>query len=326
MDSWEAIDSGGELRTYRLKIDTTEIQSIDWLKTFLEKEKLQLIPGVQWSKPNISVRTLNLPSDLIEELSKKVDLEKAEYFAWINQITLSFNGTDKLLLDIQTPNVWINADLLTIGNLSSGKYWYTGGVAIDTAASMGGSTGTTTGNMFTFGKKIITVKTDNDLLTELRKQKGKIWGMVVYAHGDTKGNMGSTSQSPSNLNQRALISELQRYGYKLSKIYMMQCYSGYKGTIDVVDIKIPILSQNQIKVIEDQYKKIYNSSYEKVVLVKVVSQKENGKSYYKLTVITQVNWDTGWKTVGLYTYTYQGVNAVLIDFGRTMWHPSQWFK
>lgn len=305
MDSWEAIDSGGELRTYRLKIYTTEVQSIDWLKTFLQKEKLQLIPGAQWQKPNLSVWALNLPSDLVEKLSKEVNLEKTEYFVWINHITLSFNGTDKLFLDIKTPNVWISADLLTSKSLLDIK---------DTLASMGGSIGATTGDMFIFGKKIITVKTENDLLSELRKQKGKLWGMVVYAHGNASGGIGSTSQSPSNLNQRALISELEKYGYKLSKIYMMQCYSGYKGEIDVVDTKIPILSSNQTKAIEEQYKKIYNSSYEKVILVKIVPTKENGKSYYKLTVTTRVNWDAGWKTVGLYTYTYQGVNAALIDF------------
>lgn len=326
MDSWEAIDSGGELRTYRLKIDTTEVQSIDWLKIFLQKEKLQLIPGVQWSKPNISVRTLNLPSDLIEELSKKVDLEKAEYFAWINHITLSFSGTDKLLLDIQTPNVWISADLLTIGNLSSGKYWYTGGVAIDTAASMGGSTGTTIGNMFTFGKKIITVKTDNDLLTELRKLKGKLWGMVVYAHGDTKGNMGSTSQSPSNLNQGTLISELKKYGYKLSKIYMMQCYSGYKGEITVVDAKISnqIITPSLRKTVENYYRRKYTGSYEKVISVEFVSQEEKDTPD-KLIVKTQVNWDAEWKTVGIYTYTYQGMNFALIDLGIITWDPRKWF-
>ena len=326
MDSWTPIDKGEELRTYRLKIDRTEIQSIDWLKTFLEKEKLRLIPGRLWRESNISVWTLNLPSDLIEELSKKVDLEKAEYFVWINHITLSFNGTDKLYLDVKTPNVWISADLLNMGNLSSVENWYKGAVAIDAATTTGGAIGAATGNMFTTGKKIIDVKTEEDLLIELRKQKGKLWGMVVYAHGTTRGGISSASRSPINLNQGTLISELKKYGYKLPKIYMMQCYSGYTGEITVVDAEIsnPIITQPQRKAIENYYRRKYTSSYEKVISVEVVPQEEKDTPG-KLIVKTQVNWDREWKTVGIYTYTYQGMNFALIDLGIITWDPRKWF-
>jgi|GEM_PF-4763808 len=331
MGSWEAQDKDGELRTYRHTIDAANAKSIDWLQKFLEKSRLQLTPGKAWRKPNISVRDLNLPSDLIDKLSEEVKLEKKTFFVWANDITLSFDGVGKLFLDIKTPNVWLSADLLTIGNPSNSDNGFSIlGLGIDIAATTGGVTGAATGNMFTFGKKIIKVTTEKKLLSKLEDLKGKLWGMVVYAHGSEKGGITRVSQPERiELNQRQLIAELQKYGYKLSKIYMMQCYSGYKGEIVVVDRKIsnPTISPRVKKIAESYYencaRKIFNSSYEKVTSVKIVPQED--KSGYKLVVKTKINWAVGWESVGIYTYTYTGINAGLIDWGNIILDPCEWF-
>ena len=106
----------------------------------------------------------------------------------------------------------------------------------------------------------------------------------------------------------------------------MQCYSGYQGEITIVGAKIsnPIITPSLRKAVENYYGRKYTGSYETVISAEVVPQGEKDTPG-KLIVKTQVNWDAEWKTVGIYTYTYQGMNFALIDLGIITWDPRKWF-
>ena len=279
MNSWKAIDSGKELRTYRYEIDVTKIKTTDWMGKFLLKEKLQLANGKKWTKQKISPQTFMPPSDIIEKLSKEIKLNKAEFIYWASSITLSFDGTKKLFLDIKTPNIWISADLLVGGS------WYWD----KTLVNPGGTIGQSVGNMFTTGKKIIKINSITKLLAVLQKNKGKIWGMVVYAHGGLRGRISANTQTTSVFNQKALISELKKYKYKLAKIYMMQCYSGFKGIISESGKQnlsnysrwTSLSETRRVNGLKNWYTRTYSTPYQKVtsVEVKKISDKNNAYVY-----------------------------------------------
>jgi hypothetical protein len=184
--------------------------------------------------------------------------------------------------------------------------------------------------MFTTEQKIESPKTVNALVALLKKSKGKVWGMVVYAHGSRTGAIAPTKTNGKEY-QKTLINELKRYRYKLAKIYMMQCYSGYRGVVDfsfTKDYKDKFdtankMNKNQIEnYLKDMLKRQYTTSYQKVTSVDVKQQKD---TKYKVNIKIEYNWEAAWKQVGKYTHLYQGVNFALIDCGASIWNPIQWF-
>lgn len=304
---WKAIDSGKEQKTWQIEIDVKTAKNIEWIHKILKSVKLTN----KWTK---KIVLKLLPATAMTDLAKKVKLDSREFVHWANNLTLAFNGQYKFILQIKTPNIWVCADLL------SGKGW-------DSFVSMGGSVGSSVGNMFTSGLKIESPRTIKDLITLLKKSKGKIWGMVVYAHGNQSGAISPTSKGGKD-NQITLIYELKRYRYKLAKIYMMQCYSGYKGTLEFhkgyEDRNGVTKKMNKSQIenhLKNAFKKQYISSWEKVISINV---KRKNNIEYIVTAKIKYNWESAWKQVGKYTHLYQGVNAALIDFGAG-WNMTKWF-
>jgi hypothetical protein len=302
---WQAIDSGKEQRTWQIEVDIKTTKSIEWIHKILKPAKLK----ERWVK---KIVLKLLPATAITDLAKKVKLENKDFTHWASSLTLSFNGQNKVILQIKTPNIWISADLMR---------------GVNEFESLGGSIGSSVGNMFTPGLKIESPKTINDLIALLKRSKGKIWGMVVYAHGNLLGSISPTRKSGKD-NQRTLINELKRYRYKLAKIYMMQCYSGYKGMFDFSEEykdKCGVtkkMNKSQIEnYLKNMFKKRYSMSYQKVTSVDVKLQK-NAK--YKINIKIKYNWESAWKQVGIYTHLYQGTNWILIDLGAG-WDITKWF-
>ena len=311
--NWKAVDSKKELRTYQIKIDVNKIAEEKWLNNILQNNKLELKKGRKW----IRKFSLSLfPDACVSSLANEVELNKSEFLSWASNPTLSFDGKNEVILEIKVPNIWVSADLMR------GK---------GEIESLGGSIGSFVGDIFTPNHMIIKAKTIKELLSVLSRSKGKIWGIVVYAHGNKKGIISSTKNSDSIIDQKNLISVIKKYNYKLAKIYMMQCYSGYTGTLEfnLSDEKIRKFSQlsqeGKIAFIKNEYKKSYPYSYDKIVSIKIgyIKKKEN-KIITKVTTKVKLDWEKAWGRVGIYTHIYQGTNAALIDCGASIWNPTKW--
>jgi RHS repeat-associated protein len=123
---------------------------------------------------------------------------------------------------VSVPNVWIDADLLR------------GGGVYARVVNMGGSIGSFVGtDLLTSGsRKVVKVQTVTDLIQALQTNMSDIWGMTVYGHGGPDGTLSQRQQisnadwGESWINQRVLIDSVDKGGYKLAVVNMMQCYSG----------------------------------------------------------------------------------------------------
>jgi hypothetical protein len=63
----------------------------------------------------------------------------------------------------------------------------------------------------------------------LRTHKGNLWGFAVYAHGDKGGSLYATRRGAVITTATRIQTDLSANGFKLSKLWMMQCYSGANG-------------------------------------------------------------------------------------------------
>ena len=174
--------------------------------------------------------------DTLESLAKIVGLDSKEWQNWAlseksavaDKTTASkIANASKPGCYVSVPNVWISADLLRGGN------WY-----YDLFVNQGGTIGRFVGtDIFTSSNyKIVKADDIKQLSAAFRESKGSIWGIVVFGHGNKDGALGMSSSSlaPTEegitwTKQDVMIDALSKGGYKISKAYMMQCYSAYKG-------------------------------------------------------------------------------------------------
>jgi RHS repeat-associated protein len=137
---------------------------------------------------------------------------------------------------VSVPNVWIAADLLR-GWDASGN-WYDDILQYpwDKVVNMGGTIGMLVGtDLLTrpSGFLVVTPKTPLELKEALLVYQGDVWGMTVFAHGNPIG-INIYSSSGSAVNSEDIREVVKANGYKLSKIYMMQCYSN-RGQFSIKD-------------------------------------------------------------------------------------------
>ena len=87
------------------------------------------------------------------------------------------------------------------------------------------------GDLFTQapGKKKVSVNTVADMRSALATYRGNLWGFAVYAHGDPDGNLYATRRGAPITTASIIRSDLGANGFKLSKLWMMQCFSGLNG-------------------------------------------------------------------------------------------------
>lgn len=160
----------------------------------------------------------------------------------------------------------------------------------------------------------------------------QIWGFVLYAHGDEIGGIHE-SNGKHHTTQAKLMSAVDQQGYKLAKVYLMQCYSGRNK-----DLKIRYtyeeLWNNYLdnqeryqKTIEnwrsrtraefmkahfDHYKEIFTTCGEGL------TYKNGYWNENEIYFLLGCQWGTVWgkRTVkGKPDISYQGVNGLGIDWG-----------
>ena len=93
-------------------------------------------------------------------------------------------------------------------------------------------------DMLVWKKGIVKVDSVKSLIEALKTYQGDIWGLQVFAHGSSDGECISMPPSAEmNKNplsfegirwttQDNLIDLVRQGGYRISCVYMMQCYSG----------------------------------------------------------------------------------------------------
>lgn len=249
------------------------------------------------------------------KLAEKTGLDVNEVERWGQDFSYTASP-DGLKVRVGVPNVWICADLLQGGNL-----WNRGVV------NWGGTFGQAISYLGTWGKKEIHCWDIKDLRQTLDQYQGKIWGMVLYAHGTEIGDI--ISSNGKSLHQVELIEAVKKQNFKLSKLYLMQCYSGYKGIVSEPENKLdnfinylkekePETYRKQIS--RNDFKNLYKSRiqyyYQKLF--------ENLKDTELLNISivgetlhleVRTNWRDEWSdcVVDQPNITYQGFNAIGID-------------
>jgi RHS repeat-associated protein len=155
-----------------------------------------------WSRTNPN-------TDTLEQLASKVKLDPQESKKWAKQV----NGG---ACEYSVPNVFLVSDLLGYDKADDALITTLGGRL---------------GNLFTqaTGKKKVSVNTVADMRSALATYRGNLWGFAVYAHGDPDGNLYATRRGNPITTASIIRSDLGANGFKLSKLWMMQCFSGLNG-------------------------------------------------------------------------------------------------
>jgi hypothetical protein len=114
---------------------------------------------------------------------------------------------------------------------------------VDRIINAGGSIGRFIGtDVGTWGFKIVKPNSIVSLRSAIQSNSKDLWGMVVFGHGPPGGDLlvqsnvqtitdeDGTFLDPSGagtlyINQSVLRGDVSQSGYKLARIYMMQCYS-----------------------------------------------------------------------------------------------------
>ncbi|QSH42268.1 hypothetical protein P0136_03655 [Lentisphaerota bacterium ZTH] len=161
-------------------------------------------------------------NDSITKLAKEVGLDAKESGKWLKVIGDKKEGKDTYYY-VSVPNVFISADLLRGGrplNTVNGIW--------DRIVNIGGTVGRFIGtDLFTYSYMVEKPDTTSQLEAKLKKHKGNLWGMVVFGHGNSYAPTGNllAQSSGKSVPQSHIRNLVKKNGYKLAKIYMMQCYS-----------------------------------------------------------------------------------------------------
>lgn len=261
-------------------LDSKQKKSGDW--KIDRNGKVRAIAYAE--KPNVSLKSL----------AEKAGLVYSEMHKWLK---LDKDG------NYTVPNVWIAADLMR-----GGSWWDR------LVLNHGGTIGTFIGtDILTSGFKVLKPKTARDLETTILTYKGNIWGMVIFAHGNPLGIIAPNTNpwnplTPSKYSTlKSIIFLLSRNGFKLAKIYPMQCYTGFKGTV---------VLKNVYKDNVDDIVKLIKGTATNIKIEKAFKPILGGRWFLnKWNLNFDIDWDKQWRKVGKYVKPYQGTNAFTIDFG-----------
>ena len=171
----------------------------------------------------------------------------------------------------------------------------------------------------------------DEMYAAFNTYQGQIWGFVLYAHGSKTGDIAESNGKKTT--QTKLMSSVDKQGYKLAKVYLMQCYSGRNKDLEIRYTYEELWNfylDNQeryqkdieywrsrtraefMKAHFDRYKEIYTTRGEGLTY-KNGSWNEN-EIYFLLESQWGIVW--GKRTVkGKPDISYQGVNGLGIDWG-----------
>lgn len=276
----------------------------------------------------------SIPAVLKEKLAKKVDLDLAEFDKWAQNISYS-DSKGKTTISVSTPNIWICADLLRGGS------WYWDRPIVN----WGGSIGQALSFLGTVGMHEITCRTVEELKAAFTKNPKAVWGFVLYAHGNKEGKIGPSDGSIKKgtaMSQNELMSLVGAQGFKLGKLYLMQCDSGSNGLFSVEYSYQQLLSMNKKILSSEEFEKLQKEPREKILDYYMKSYKKYYESIAKNTphlefkdcfikadsiiILFYCEWGVAWgKHVvgGMPNVSYQGANAIGIDWGFLEKEPPQ---
>jgi hypothetical protein len=170
------------------------------------------------------------PGDTWQGLADILELRLEEIHKWAKPYgDWNARDFDPNACRVSVPNVWISADLLQGGGL-----W-------DRLVNFGGSAGRFIGTgVLTYGFKIVKPNSVSELMQSLRSYKADTWGVVVFGHGSKDGMLAMPGVTEINarqtegtlwVRQSRVIQSVGENGYKLARVYAMQCYSAYRGPV-----------------------------------------------------------------------------------------------
>lgn len=256
----------------------------------------------------------DIPRGARKILAKKVELNENEFDYWAQELSVT-EEADGFRVRIGVPNIWICADLF------QGGTWYWDKPIWGTA----GLFGRLPSVLFTWRQKVIYCNTFKELLETLTEKRGKVWGMVLFAHGSRDGRIWENTNVDDSRNwQFDIMRKLDSYRYKLARINMMQCYSGYQGTF-VIPLRhmayVNRLSGDKNsdtwkkEKIENYFRKKYkefdDSADVEITVVKEISTE--GQEVFRLGVRVTINWAGAWFRYGEKITLYRYVNTALLD-------------
>ena len=188
-------------------VDMWDILGLAWS----EKEKIEDDARRLWKRSDPT-------KDTQEDLAKKVKLDPQEFGKWARveepkKCGLKDNETGCCF---SVPNVFIVSNLMGYDKADDAIITTFGGVL---------------GSLFTQapGKKRVSATTAAGMHAALAKHKGNLWGFAVYAHGAPNGNLHATRRGPVITTAAKIRTDLSANGFKLSKLWLMQCYGGADG-------------------------------------------------------------------------------------------------
>ncbi|HCE46150.1 MAG TPA: hypothetical protein DET40_21610 [Lentisphaeria bacterium] len=198
------------------------------------------------------------------------------------------------------PNVWITANLMH------------GGDIVDMGiVSWGGVFGW---SYKPDGAKEVKESELQKLPGTVLDNKGKIFGITIYAHGDKLGfisNSGNITRTAGWtggidwIHTMDVLRALDAGGYKVAEAHPMQCYSTYKGRAQYGPLKH---NPDPNRYSPDEFKKMFFLRTGLNPTGEVTGTTESVLYY-------EVDWNAAWHSRAVKVDGYSGVNIIGIDMG-----------
>ena len=284
-----------------------------------------------WEKTNsaaLATYTITVPipnfylaNDLVAELAKIVRLDVHEAFNWMQNVQVQSVGK-QTTISVDVPNVWLCIDLMQ----GWAQWWK------DPIVNIGGTIGQAVSYLTTYGMEEVFCYSIDEMYSAFKTYQHQIWGFVLYAHGDEIGGIHE-SNGKHHTTQAKLMSAVDQQGYKLAKVYLMQCYSGRNKDLEIrytyEELWNALLSKKEKhqKEIEHWQTKTRAEFMENrfINIRRNLMSRGEGLTYKngywnenEIYLLLETQWGTVWgkRTVkGKLDISYQGVNALGIDWG-----------
>ncbi|MBR2426117.1 MAG: hypothetical protein IKB16_05180 [Lentisphaeria bacterium] len=284
-----------------------------------------------WEKTNsaaLATYTITVPipnfylaDNLVAELAKIVRLDVHEASNWMQNVKVQPVGK-QTTISVDVPNVWLCIDLMQ----GWAQWWK------DPILNIGGTIGQAVSYLTTYGMEEVFCYSIDEMYSAFKTYQHQIWGFVLYAHGDKIGGIHE-SNGKHHTTQAKLMSAVDQQGYKLAKVYLMQCYSGtngiielkfsYKELIEVFQEKNGEAAANSWKNHRKEFMQQMFIIYEKYYQDKIAEQSNIltyiGGTWNEDEIILRISskmgevWDQ--KTVNnKLNISYQGANFAVIDW------------
>lgn len=296
-----------------------DYSSFDWEKTASGKL-------AEYTVKNLPERINKIPVVLQQKLARKVGLGASGFQQWAQNIKF-ITINKEYGIQVSVPNIWICADLLRGGS------WYWDIPVVN----WGGTIGQVASYIGTWGMHEIKCRTVAELKAAFNDNRKAVWGFVLYAHGNKTGTISSPTRD--TMSQNELMSLVDSQGFKLGKLYLMQCESGAE-----VEKKEVLVSYDKImanyknkwetgKISNVAYRKFLSLSRVEILELAFPEVVEYSKQkcaqypnrifvrceivYPEIVTVYKESWDKDWgnRVVrGEPNISYKGLNIMGIDF------------